>query len=92
MYRLSVAIWYTVGPNNRWCANVLSMPMLGRQHVGVSHTHRASPAAHSWLPSATQVLCGSTPASASDNSMAMVASIRGQLVIAGQRVRCAGPG
>jgi hypothetical protein len=24
MYRLSVAIWCTAGPNNRWCANVLS--------------------------------------------------------------------
>jgi hypothetical protein len=24
MYRLSAPIWYTVNPNNRWCANVLS--------------------------------------------------------------------
>jgi hypothetical protein len=48
----------------------------GRSRCACSRTQRASPAAHSWLPSATHVRWGSTPAWANDSSMAIVASIR----------------
>lgn len=48
----------------------------GLSRSACSRTQRASSAAHSWLPWATQVRWGSTPASASDSSIAIVASIR----------------